>query len=206
MNTSIQTDIAKVCINLDTEVKILQSLCETMFSSQKKYQPMATFYSDSSTRFITLTISPQTNFEDSLIRLSEILHLYSAINAQSAIVSLTAKVNINDNSYESLMIFILSEEHAWHMMLPYTFDSDQNVHWLNDHFETNEIYTEDHQNISKDMMNIFFLFTHTTPSPYSTSEVLSYLSATGATATFHTNEEISFYDFSTETNPFILKE
>ena len=137
MNTSIQTDIAKVCINLSTEVKILQSLCETMFFSQKKYQPMATFYSDSSTRFITLTISPQTNFEDSLIRLSEILHLYSAIEAQSAIVSLTAKVNINDNSYESLMIFILSEEHAWHMMLPYTFDSDQNVRWLNDHFETN---------------------------------------------------------------------
>ena len=206
MNASTQTDIAHTCSNINTEVKILQSLSETIVSSQKKYQPMATFYSDSSTRFVTLVISPQTNFEDSLIRISEILHLYSSIEAQCVIVSLTAKVNINENSYESLMIFILSEERAWHMMLPYTVDSEQNIHWLNDYFETNEIDTQDHQYISKDMMNIFFVFTHTSPSPYSCSEILSYLSTTGATASFHTNEEISFYDFSSEDNPFILKE
>ena len=42
-------------------VKILQSLSETIVSSQKKYQPMATFYSDSSTRFVTLVIYPQTH-------------------------------------------------------------------------------------------------------------------------------------------------
>jgi len=201
--------LEKVCSPISTEITLLKSVLESVHSSGKKYQPMLTFFSDSKTRFITLTIPFQENFNDSLIRISESLHLYSAINAHCVTLSFNANLEKDGSIYDTLIIFLLSEDSAWQINLPYSFNPDNSIIWMNDLFEINQILKENMdsiENLTKDMLTMFYVYTHIDSSPYTFSEILSFLSTTGAAAALHTDQEISFYDLSSDSNPFLVKE
>jgi len=202
-------ELEKVCSPISTEITLIKSVFESVFFSQKKYQPMITFFSDSNTRYLTITIPSQETFNDSLTRISESLHLYSAINAHCATLSMTATLEKDGTTYNTLIIFLLSEEFAWQINLPYIITSDNSIVWQDDLFEINQILQENInsiENLTRDMLTIFYVYTHIHPSPYSLSEVLSFLSTTGAVAALHTDQKVSFYDLSVETNPFLMKE
>lgn len=202
-------NLENVCSNISSEIIVLKSLLESLHSHGNSYLPMLTFFSDKDTRLFTVNTPAQQTFDDSLIRISEALHLYSAANCESVVISLNASIHKDDVQYSSLIVFLLSDSAAWQINLPYIIQSDNTFFWHNDLFEVNQIVEEDiHsiENLTKDMLTMFYVYTHIDHSPYTLSEVLSYLSTTGAMIVNHQNDIISFYDFSHSANPFVMKD
>lgn len=189
-------DLKHICSDIETEVSILKGTLEANSVKNYNYTPMLTFFSSENKRQIAIVIPSAETFEDTVIRLTESLHLFVALNSASVTISLKTKVVYNNNHYDTLNIFLLSNSHAWQLTYPYTLDESNNVTWHDDLHEILSIDEVEYNSNIKEMITTFYYMTHLPESAFTVSEVLSYLSSQNAAVQLLDGQKISYIDFS----------
>jgi hypothetical protein len=167
--TYILQDIKDISPIIDEELLVLRSTLEENVSHDYPYRPMITFFGYPDKRQCAVVPVPQIEFSDTLARIAEALYLYSALNSTYAIVSLSSELyDENENKTSDCINVFLLEENSAHMInMPYTA-SGKNVTWLYEKFS------------SKEMINMFYMFTHLEDPLYTVQELLSFLGINGA--------------------------
>jgi len=195
MDTTID-NLKDICSEIEIEFSILKGTLEANYSNNHNYQPMITFFDFSNKRQIVIVLPCAETFEDTLIRLTETLYLFAALDSNSVVVSFKTKVIHNEQYYDALNVFLLSQTHAWQVTFPYTVSDTNAIIW---HDNLNEIIAVDNieydSNI-KEMITAFYYITHLPKSAFSPSEIISYLSSQNAAIKLLEGQNISYLDFS----------
>jgi hypothetical protein len=179
--TYILQDIKDICPIIDEELLVLRSTLEENVSHDSPYCPMITFFNYPDKRQCAVVPVRQVEFSDTLARIAEALYLYSALNCTYAIVSLSSELHDeNQNKTADCINVFLLEENSAHMInMPYTV-SGKNVTWLYEKFSSVNVANHEFEGISKEMINMFYMFTHLEDPLYTVQELLSFLGINGA--------------------------
>lgn len=179
--TYILQDIKEICPVIDEELLVLRGTLEENVSHDYNYRPMVTFFQSSHARQCAVVPNPQIEFTDTLARIAEALYLYPALNSSYAVVSLLSELHDDDNdkTAECLNVFVLEEDSAYMINMPYTV-SHKNVNWLYDKFTSVNVSNHEYEGIAKEMINMFYMFTHLEHPLYTVQELLSFLGISGA--------------------------
>jgi len=178
------------------EIDTLKHTIEKCVAEKTSYSPMLTFMSSVDTRTLTVVIPNQNNYEDTFVRLAEVLHLYAAIEAYCVVISISTKKEIDNKQYDVLTIFNLTSDFAGIISIPYTVDSSNALTWHDDLFQIEDIDDQDFDPTTKDMITMFFFFTHIEKPAYTASEVLSYLSNIGCALYMFENFNVPYFDLT----------
>lgn len=178
------------------EIDTLKHTVEKCVAQNGHYSPMLTFMSSRDERMLTVAVPHQNNLEDTFVRIAEVLHLYSAINSYSVILSMVTKKEINDYQYDTLTVFTLTSDFAGILSIPYTVDSSNVLTWCDDLFQMEDIDDQDFDPTTKDMITMFFFFTHVEKPAYTASEVLSYLSRIGCAIYMFDKFDVPYFDLT----------
>lgn len=182
------------CSIIDEEINILQNVLMDVASRDATYHPMVTFFQNHNTRQVVITPPPQQSFSDTLTKLAEALYLYPCLDSNCAIISLDSIIQNSENqSLDCLQIFVISESQGYIIRLPYIKNQDKTITWCTDLFETENILSANFEGPTKDMVNLFFMFTHLDASAYTVHECLSYLSYSGASVQIFDSLKIAYY-------------
>lgn len=187
--------IKEECSIIDEEINILQNVLMEVTSRNAKYHPMVTFFKNHNTRQVAVTPVPQNSFPETLAKIAETLYLYPCLNSSCAIISLDSIIQNSDNQQlDCLQIFVISESQGHIVQLPYSKNQDNTVTWHTDQFQTENLLSTNFEGSTKDMINLFFMFTHLDSSAYTVHECLSYLSYSGAGVQVFDSLKIAYYD------------
>lgn len=195
MTTSLD-NLKHVCSDIETEVSILKGTLEANFRQNINYSPMLTFFGPDNKRQIAVVIPSAETFEDTVIRLTEALHLYVALNSNCVTISLRTKTTHNNNNYDTLNLFLLSETHAWQLTYPYSIDDSNNIVWHNDLHEIEAVDEIEYDSNIKEMITAFYCMTHLIQPAFTVSEIISYLSSQNAAIQLLDGQKIAYIDFS----------
>jgi len=186
--------IKEECAIIDEEINILQNVLMDTASRDAKYHPMITFFKNEKTRQVVVTPAPQQSFSNTLSKLAEALYLYPCLDSSCALISLDSIIKNSDNQeIDCLQLFLISEYRGYIIQLPYTKNQDKTITWHSDHFTTQNLLDTNFEGPTKDMINLFFMFTHLDSSPYTVHECLSYLSYSGASLQIFDSLKIAYY-------------
>jgi len=94
---------------------------------------------------------------------------------------------------DCLQLFLISEYRGYIIQLPYTKNQDKTITWHSDQFTTQNLLDTNFEGPTKDMINLFFMFTHLDSSPYTVHECLSYLTYSGASLQIFDSLKIAYY-------------
>ena len=192
--TYILQDIKDLCPVIDEELLVLRGTLEENVSHGYNYRPMVTFFKFPDVRQCAVVPNPQVEFTDTLARIAEALYLYPALDSSYAVVSLLSELHDDDNNKtaECLNVFVLEEDSAHMINMPYTV-SDKNVNWLYDKFSSVNVSNHEYEGISKEMINMFYMFTHLEHPLYTVQEVLSFLGISGAGVHVFPGVNVSYF-------------
>lgn len=191
---------------ISKEINIVKTVVEQMYSDNDIYSPTVTFFSDSDTRQAIVSFYPSDKLSDTVITLSEIMHLYPVLKSHAAVIFMVNKVDIDEELKEALNIFVVSHDIAWYISIPFFFDGTD-IYWASeDSIIITHVDDQDFDDLGKDMVTMLYLYSHMNSSHFTLSELLSYYSTKNVS--FHLvdkNEIPAFYDFSHETNPILIQ-
>lgn len=186
--------IKEECSIIDEEINILQNVLMEVTSRNAKYHPMITFFKNENTRQVAVTPAPQQSFPDTLSKIAEALYLYPCLDSSCAIISLDSIIQNSENqTLDCLQIFVVSEYQGHIIQLPYIKNDDNTITWCTDQFETENLLSTNYEGATRDMINLFFMFTHLDSSAYTVHECLSYLSYSGASLQIFDSLKIAYY-------------
>ena len=179
---------------IDEEIYTIKSVVESL-EPDDPFAPLIVFYKDTSSRQAVVSVTPEGEFVDTVCRISEALHLYPCLSSHAAVIAISSKLSFEDDIYNAVNIFVISEENAWSIILPYTRNGSE-VIWHSEHDQFNQIDEQDFDDQGKDMVSMFYMYVNTSSTHLTLSEVLSYLSTTSAAVNFMDQECPSYFDFS----------
>lgn len=172
--------------------------CEKAIKQVGSFHPMITFFASEDKVSATVVVNSHPSFQDTLSRISEAMYLYPPLKAHAAMIAINSDIHDDNGNWlsSSLNVFTVCEEYAFITTMPYSVDESRNVHWFTDQFETSNVLDKNFEGISKEMVNLFFMFTHIDSAPYTVQEVLSYLTYVGASINLQEEMPIAFYDMT----------
>ena len=194
MTYHILQEIKNICPVIYEELLVLRATLEENILHDCDYNPMITFFRSPDVRQIAIVPKPESEFSDTLARFAETLYLYSALNCTYAVISLSSELhdeNQNKTS-ECMNVFLLEEDSAHMINMPYTL-SGRTVNWLYDKFYSVNVSNHEYDGISKEMINMFYMFTHLEHPLYSVQELLSFLGMSGAGVHVFPGFNISYF-------------
>lgn len=162
--------------DIDKELVLLKSLLETQHSNNMTYNPMSVFIDSKHEKMLAITSPKLSTFQENTINIAEMLHLYTALDSFSSIVSLTSKINIDGNDYNNLSIFLVSDQNAYIFILPYRINDDNKIQWLTEHESCVNVADTEPSSEIKDFVTMLFVYTHLPMPVFTIAEILSYLS------------------------------
>ena len=189
------TEVIKSCKEINTEISILRSVVESSATTNTIVDPLVIFFQDDDSRSVVIGFHKPNSLEDTIVRFSEVMHLYGAIDSSAAIVVMTAKMNNDNTIYETLNLFLLTENKGWVITLPYIIHNNI-VTWYDDLSEIIDVDDTHYDGSMKEMISMLYFLTHVSNQAYTAPEILSYLSTTGATIHFCEGYKIGYYDMS----------
>lgn len=185
------SSMLEVCSDLDKELTLTKLLFEKMHEQNLEYSPMTVFFSNASERSVVCSIAPETDYNNLIVRFSEVLFLYSALQAHCVFVSY---LDTYESSSPCLRIYLLSNTKAWRITFNYSVDADNRITWLDD---ISESFTDIELTPSlHELATVLFMHTHIDNSPFTSAEVLSYLSTLSCSIKLLGSKPLSYYDFS----------
>lgn len=188
------------------ETTVLKTIVENCAQRGEQMTPMVIFYKDQNTRQTVTSYQPTDDFIATMGSLSEILHLFPALESYAALTTMPSKILINDQELPCLNIFLFSSVDAWYMALPFTINDDNTVTWYDDdeHIVVNHVDDQEFDDTGKDLVSMMYLYSHLTSTQFTVAEILSYLSTKDVTINFMTDDVPSFYDFSSDESRLIV--
>ena len=181
---------------IESEIAVMKMVVESSISKGHGFVPMVVFYSNSTTKEFVVAPESGNTFDSKMKAISEVLHLYSAANCHAAIVSFTIKAEINDQTYDLVNMYALSSDNAYVIQIPFLVE-DNKIEWQNDMFSCTSIDELETDSIAKNVLSMFYHFTHIENPGFTAEELMSYLSFKGAQIA-QMNSKYKYIDFSME--------
>lgn len=196
------TKLIEVCKPIVSEISVIKSVVES--SINKEIDPLVIFFKDEEIKTTVVGFNKLSTFEDNILRFSEILHLYRALDSYSCIIAMPAKMSIDNVLYKTVNIFLLSDSDAWSIILPFLVENN-NVKWYDEFSQITPINDCDFEDSSKEMISMFYFMTHIDNPAYNAAEIMSYLSLYNV-AIHQFNDEsnsndtsyVSYFDMSSQ--------
>ena len=188
-------EITKYFKPITTEISILKSVVESSVTTSNTVDPLVVFFQDDDNKSAIVGFLKTDSLEDTIVKFSEVMHLYGAINSSAAIVVMTAKMDHDNTIYETLNLFALTDSKGWVITLPYLVQN-KSVVWYDNLSEILDIDDAQYDGPMKEMVSMLYFLTHLDNQAYTAPEILSYLSTTGATVHLCEGHEIGYYDMS----------
>lgn len=182
--------------DIEQEVDIIKSTLQTVTSEGDSFVPMVIFYKNPTTKLLVVAPNSDGEIQDKLMAIAETLHLFTALPASSAIVTLESKVSCDDEIYSALNLFVISEPSATMLQFPYRIENNT-VTWFEQYNQCQPIDDVDMDEVGKDIATMLFYFVNLQHNFFSAPEILSYLSKTGA-AIGQINTKIEYFNFAAE--------
>lgn len=176
-----------------------KSHMETILTQTGNYDSIITFY-DQQQRISLLVGLPQ-NLEDAerYEKISEALHIYAAGKYSAVLIPVIGKYNReigNDiDQIPTLNIFILSFHHAYFLINPFIITNGI-FEWLEEESSINEIENYEFDDYGKDIVTMFYHFTHLENSIHTLEEIKSYLTFNKFTVVDFNENALPFVDFT----------
>lgn len=188
-------DILEIISDFDDELSIHKTLVEKSFERSESYSPMMIFYTDPSIKSM-LVVPDNQSFTDLLPKISEVMHLYSAIGSSSVLVTIASKIAIDDVNYDSVNFFIAARHAAYIYYMPYTVENNKII-WHDEIGFAQELLSTDFDTNGQDLINIIRAHVHVENPAFNASEVLNYLSYQGYAIQFiDPNNTVPYIDMS----------
>lgn len=165
--------------DIESEIAILKTVHESCTAKDYEFVPMVVFYTNSETKDLVVAPAHYRDLTEKMVSIAECLHLYAAIHASAAYVAMQSKLQLNDIEYNAITISVVCNERAWNISLPYTVENNT-VTWHNEMSTLHEFDDDIADDVSKDIINMFYNFTHLEAISFTAAEILSYLSSKGA--------------------------
>lgn len=178
---------------IETEVAIIKMVVENCASRNETFVPMVVFYSTDNKEMVVAPVCSET-FQSKMTAIAEVMHLHSTMNAHASVVNFVTKVVIDDVEYQMLNMYALSQDNAYVIQIPYLIN-DKFVEWQNDHASCTSIDHLETDDVAKNVLSMFYHFTHIQNPGFRTEEILSYLSFKGAEIA-QINSTFKYVDFS----------
>lgn len=167
-------NILSIISDFATELSIHKSVAEQAVARSDTYNAMVILYSNSNTKHL-LVLPTAKSFVDILPQVSEILHLYSALQSYAALIVLPSKASVDGEIYESINFFIAARHAAFIYYAPYKIENNTCV-WNENSFFSEELLESNLDANGKDLANVIRAHIQLDKSPFTASEVLNYLS------------------------------
>lgn len=134
-----------------------------------------------------------SNVEEKYFNISSIFHVYGALDATSGIIVNYAKYGENN----AMIITVICNEYAYIFIYPYQKNNDK-IKWLDDLTESSHVDEFEFDSNGTDIISMYYYYSHLNHTPYSLSDIYSYLSAIGVTFHFeeNTDADVPYIDFS----------
>lgn len=190
------SEVQKYVSNIEDEITALKTTLETITEQQESFVPMTIFYNSPDNKILVVAPNASGSSVDRIRSVAEVMHLFNPLNATAAVVCLQSKIERNNNIYQCLNLFVLTEPFAWMIQLPYTLD-DNKITWLDEYRTCDEIDSIEMDETGKDIATMFYYLTHISAPFFTAGEILSYISSTGG-AISQINANIEYFDFSLE--------
>lgn len=184
---------------IDEEIAAVKSILESNYEDLDSplISPLIVFYSSPEQRYCVVSTSSEGDFPDVICRISEALNIYPLISAYASVVSLNTNIELDGESTSAINTFVLNEFRAWSITIPYKI-SDRTIVWLNEQIQINKIDDLDLDDVSRDMVSMFYLYVNIEQVHFTLPDLLSYLSTMGTAINFMDNSVPSFFDMSEE--------
>lgn len=196
----IDYDFLKVYIeDVENEISAMKQTFSATVNSENPngFSPFFLFLSSPLSKKYIVQSHPCDNYTAVLNSFSDILNLFSSSQSYSTIISLDFAISDHlDLGYENVlkMIFV-TEMFVTEIDLPYIYDTDGDVLFLDDlavQYDESDINEE-----LKDIYAILYLHTHTHSSPFTESEILSYLTFQGnLVVPYSDDSSVSYINFN----------
>ena len=188
-------NIKETCSIIEDEISVLQQTLQEHLINDHSYSPMITFFTSPDTRALAVVPPNQPSFQDTLVRMSEIFYIYSPLASHCCVISIDSTIkNDQGSDIDCFHVFVISEEQGYVIMLPYSKDSSNNLTWHSEDFTAQNILDTEFQGQTKEMINLFYTFTHLNSPPFTVNECLSYLSHVGAAILVFDSFKINYYN------------
>jgi hypothetical protein len=192
MMINIPDQITNFIQDIESQIHIQKETFQNMILNDTKPLPMVVLYKNPDSPYVSVVSPLANNFEDTIKNVTSALHLYPTIPACGCYVTLTSQYLIDDHNYPALNIFIMSKQNAYTLTIPYSL-SDNGFVWLDDHSFISQVDDQDLDETGRNIISSFFLFVNSSGLPFTTEEVLSYMTTTGHSFMFHDQSSIPKY-------------
>lgn len=184
LNDTHYPSITELIANFAEEVDVQKPVFERMVTDSETLCTMCVFYTSSIQKDYLVVIPQSNSFDESLPKLSEALHLFSARNCHSVLVTIPSKVALDNVVYSSINFFIAATHAAYVYYLPYTVTQDPDtghsvIIWHDNISFAEQLSTADIDQSGIDFVNLLHAHVNVEAAPFDASEVLNYLSYHG---------------------------
>lgn len=188
--------ISMLIQNIADEVDIHKSVLEKMVLNGEPYAPMCIFYNDASTKHYLVVPKFDGDLKALMPKLSAAMHLYTALDSYSALITIASKIGIDDVIYDSINFFIVSKQMAFAYYLPYTQVNGE-ITWHEDLSYVIELASAEMDQAGMDFVHMVHAHVHTENAPFDSSEILNYLSYHGfAIQSLNPSKIVPYIDIS----------
>lgn len=184
--------------NIDAELDVLRLTLEQVASKSSVFHPIINFFDSDNQRLATVVVHSQSTFDSTLCRMAEALYLYPSLASSSAIIALVGDMLDDDgnHTHSVLSAFTITEDYGYVTSMPYSIDSSNNITWMTDQFESTNVLDKHFEGVSKEMLNMFYMFSHMERGPYTVHELATYLTFVGTSVQFSDKIKVSYYDMT----------
>jgi hypothetical protein len=190
--------IKKVIADIEEEIPIIRTTVENVILKGDIPSPMLVFYNSTSER--GLVVAPSSDEDTFLSRMRSVadtLHLYRSMEAAAVTVTFASKIELDNTLYELLNIFVMNDDYAFSIRLPFIINEDQSVNWFTQLDEATPVDEIELDDTGRDMVSMFYHYTHADKIGFSPSDILSYLACKGA-AIEQINTKYEYVQYSSE--------
>jgi hypothetical protein len=181
--------------DIENEVAIIKTVLENCSSVNENFVPMLIFYSSPKDKQLVVAPAWGDTFQTRMRSIADALHLFSAIRSYSVIVSFCTKAEYDNITYQMLNVYVMSEEHASAITLPYSTDDNGVVNWEDRYSSISSIDELETDDTGREVFSMFYHYLHLTESVLTPSNILTYLSARGA-AIVQFSSKYQYYEMS----------
>jgi hypothetical protein len=179
---NIDYDFLKIYIEeIENEIEVIKQTFSATVNSEgaNSFTPFFLFLSSPLSKNYIVQSHPCDIYKSVLNSFSDILNLFSSSKSYSVIISLDFAIeDSSDLEYENVLkIVFATEMFLTQIDFPYIYDEEGNVVFL-DHLAIQYNDTDINEEL-KDIYAILYLHTHAESSPFTESEILSYLTFQG---------------------------
>jgi len=160
------------------------------------YRPRLVFFDFFGKKSFGIVSRSYVDQTDYISSIAEMMYTYKSLDASSCILVLDSfLIKGNKNVGSCLYCYFINDDSAHMVCLPYSYNDNQVV-WDLSAQDSQSIDLKDHDHTTQQMIELLYVYSHISNSPFRFSDLLSYYSSMGYQFKSFKNLNVSYIDYS----------